>query len=131
MARINEFEKLVEIVEKLRGENGCPWDKEQTIESLKSDVVGEVEELRQAIENKGYENLKEEIGDVIWASVLLAQVAKDDGLFDIDEVLKAVNEKMVGRHPHVFGGAKAANGEEATRLFKEAKANEKKQGSRR
>jgi tetrapyrrole methylase family protein/MazG family protein len=126
VTRVKEFGKLVEIVEHLRSEDGCPWDREQTISSLKEDVLGEAKELKQAIENEDYDNLKEEIGDVIWASVLMAQVAKDEGLFDIHDALKEVNEKMVRRHPHVFGGKKAENGEEAHRMFKEAKANEKK-----
>ena len=126
MTRIKNFEKLVELVERLRGENGCPWDKEQTIASLKEDVLSEADELRVAIEKEDYENIKEEIGDVIWVLVLMAQIAKEEGRFDLENVLKELNDKIVRRHPHVFGNAKAKNAEEALKLFREAKANEKK-----
>lgn len=126
MTRIESFEKLVELVERLRGENGCPWDKEQTIASLKEDVLDEARELREAIEKEDYENIKEEIGDLIWGLVLMAQVAKEEGRFDLEDVFKEINEKIVRRHPHVFGDAKAQSAEEAMKSFLDAKANEKK-----
>lgn len=126
MARIESFEKFVEIIERLRGKNGCPWDKEQTIASLKEDVLSEADELRAAIEKGDYENIKEEIGDLIWGLVLMTQIAKEEGRFDLEDVFAEVNDKMIRRHPHVFGNAKAKNGEEALKLFHEAKANEKK-----
>ena len=121
-----EFKRLVELIERLRGEDGCPWDRKQTIVSLKEDVLSEADELREAIEKEDYENIKEEIGDLIWGLVLMAQVAKEDDRFDIAGVFKDINEKMIRRHPHVFGDAKAKDSEEAKRLFFEAKANEKK-----
>ena len=126
MTRIKSFEKLVELVEYLRSENGCPWDREQTIASLKEDVLGEVDELREAIEKEDYENIKEEIGDVIWVLLLIAQIAKEERRFDLEDIFKEVTDKIVRRHPHVFGNAKAKNAEEALKLFREAKANEKK-----
>jgi len=126
MTRIKSFEKLVELVERLRGEDGCPWDKEQTITSLKEDVLSEADELREAIEKEDYENIKEEIGDLIWGLVLMTQVAKEEGRFNLEDVYKEANANLIRRHPHVFGDAKAANGEEALKLFHEAKANEKK-----
>jgi len=126
MTKFNEFEKLVKLIEKLRSEKGCPWDREQTIASLKEDVLDEARELREAIENEDYENIKEEIGDLIWGLVLMAQVAKEEGRFDIEDVFKEVNDKIVRRHPHVFSNIKAKNGEEARQFFYEAKENEKK-----
>ncbi len=126
MTRIKGFEKLVELVERLRSENGCPWDKEQTIASLKEDVLSEAEELREAIDKTDYENIKEEIGDLVWGLVLMTQVAKEEGRFDLEDVFRETNDKIVRRHPHVFGDAKATNGEEALALFRKAKANEKK-----
>lgn len=125
MPRIKSFEKLVELVEHLRSESGCPWDREQTIESLKEDVLDEASELREAIEKGDYENVKEEIGDLIWGLVLMAQIAKEDGRFDLEDVFKEVNEKIVRRHPHVFGEARAKTPEAAMKSFYEAKKNEK------
>ena len=131
MTRIKGFEKLVELVERLRGENGCPWDKEQTIASLKEDVLSEAEELREAIDKADYENIKEEIGDLVWGLVLMTQIAKEEGRFDLEDVFRETNDKIVRRHPHVFGDAKATNGEEALALFRKAKANEKKNKTRK
>ena len=128
MTRIKGFEKLVEIVEKLRSEDGCPWDREQTIASLKEDVLDEARELREAIENEDYENIKEEIGDLVMGLVLMTQVAKEEGRFDFEDVFKEINDKMVRRHPHVFGDKKAKSADDAMKSFLEAKANEKKKG---
>jgi tetrapyrrole methylase family protein/MazG family protein len=126
MTRVKGFEKLVQLVEKLRSEDGCPWDREQTIASLKEDVLSEADELREAIDKGDYDNIKEELGDLIWGLVLMAQVAKEEGRFDLEDIFEEVNDKLVRRHPHVFGDKKAANGEEAHKMFQEAKANEKK-----
>ena len=123
---MKKFDKFLELLEKLRSNNGCPWDRKQTIKSLRSDLLSEAEEVVEAIERGDYENLKEEIGDLLWAAALITQIAKEKKLFDMNDVLEAVNEKIVRRHPHVFGGKKAKNAEEAKRLFYEAKANEKK-----
>lgn len=121
----NEFKKLVELVEHLRGEEGCPWDREQTIESLKDDVLSESDELRDAIDNNDHENMREEIGDLIWGLVLMSKVAEEDGLFGLDDVIKEVNEKIVRRHPHVFGDVSADTVEDATKAFNDAKMMEK------
>jgi len=122
---MKNFDKFLELVEKLRGKDGCPWDRQQTIKSLKSDLEDEYSEVVDAIDREDHENLKEEIGDLIWTVSLITQIAKERGLFDMDGVLETVNEKMVRRHPHVFGDKKANNAEDAKRLFYEAKANEK------
>ena len=126
MSRIKGFEKLVELVEHLRSESGCPWDRKQTIESLEEDVLSEADELREAIKKGDYENIKEEIGDLIWGLILMTQVAKEDGKFDLEDVFKDVNDKMVRRHTYVFGDVKAETAEDAAKAFNEAKANEKK-----
>lgn len=125
MPRIKGFEKLVELVEHLRSESGCPWDRKQTIESLKEDVLDESNELREAIEKGDYENIKEELGDLIWGLVLMAQVAKEEGRFGLEDVFKEVNNKIIRRHTHVFGTAKAKTAEDARKSFYEAKKNEK------
>ena len=119
-----EFKKLLEIMEKLQ--NGDQWYQAQTILSVKEDVLGEVEELKDAVEKEDFENIKEEIGDVIWATVLMAKVAQAEGKFNLEDSLKEINEKMVRRHPHVFGSAKATTVEEACRLVEEEKMKEKK-----
>ncbi len=122
---MKEFDKFLEIIEKLRSKDGCPWDREQTIKSLKADLEDEYQEVMEAIDKEDYENLKEEIGDLIWTLSLITQIAKEEKLFDMEDVMETVIEKMIRRHPHVFGNAKAENAEDALRIFNEAKANEK------
>jgi uncharacterized protein YabN with tetrapyrrole methylase and pyrophosphatase domain len=120
-----KFEKLFELIEQLRGEQGCPWDREQTITSLKNDVLSEVHEVVKAIDNEDHENLKEEIGDLIWVTAMITQIAKERGHFDMDDVLKNVMRKMIRRHPHVFDDAKATTADEAKRMFNTVKRREK------
>lgn len=120
------FAKLRGLIKVLRGPNGCPWDREQTLESLKFDIVGEALEATNAIELNDYDGLKEELGDVIWGVLMQAQMAEDNGLFTIDDSLQLACEKLVRRHPHVFGHAKASSSAEAIELFYKAKAEEKR-----
>jgi uncharacterized protein YabN with tetrapyrrole methylase and pyrophosphatase domain len=120
----HSFDELVKIMQKLRKE--CPWDKEQTIESFRRDIQGEIKELSEAVDKKDYENLKEEIGDVMISLIALSVVAKEKGYFDINDSIKEAIEKMIRRHPHVFGNEKAANADEALKLFYRAKEEEKK-----
>jgi MazG family protein len=97
-----EFARLVEIMATLRGPDGCPWDREQTFESLAHFVLEEAYEVVDAIERRDRESLREEIGDHIFEGVFLAQMAADEGAFDVADALRAVSEKLVRRHPHVF-----------------------------
>jgi ATP diphosphatase len=97
-----QFEKLVGVMHTLRSPEGCPWDREQTLESLTPFVLEEAHEVIDAIERGDMAALKEEIGDHIFEGVFLAQVAADTGLFTIEESLRVVVEKLVRRHPHVF-----------------------------
>ena len=97
-----EFERLVEIMRTLRSPEGCPWDREQTLESLTHFVLEEAYEVVDAIERRDREALKEEIGDHVFEGVFLAQVASEDGAFTIAESLRTVADKLVRRHPHVF-----------------------------
>ncbi|HLD19523.1 MAG TPA: MazG nucleotide pyrophosphohydrolase domain-containing protein [Candidatus Nanoarchaeia archaeon] len=119
----NEFSELRKIVHELRSK--CPWDKEQTLDSLKNNIVEEAEELKKAIETDDKDNLKEEIGDVILVALMLAEIAEEKGILSVEESLKIVSEKMKRRHPHVFGDAKADTAEEALRLFHDIKIKEK------
>ena len=98
----NQFEELINLVKRLRGPDGCPWDKEQTSESLVSYMLEETYEVIENIDEKNWDGLKEELGDLILHIVFQAVIAKENKLFDISESLKNINEKLVRRHPHVF-----------------------------
>ena len=106
---MKEMQRLLEVVEKLRAPDGCPWDKEQTHSSLKAACVEEAAEVIGGInileETGSADNLKEELGDLLLQVVMHAQIAKEEGLFDLEDVAKAISDKMVRRHPHVFGSA--------------------------
>ena len=99
------FQELLNIMEKLRGDKGCPWDKEQTRESLKPFILEEAYELIEAIESGDPENMKEELGDLLFQIVFQCQIAKERNEFDISDVIEMINKKMIKRHPHVFGEA--------------------------
>ena len=110
--KVEKFLKLVEILEKLRGEHGCPWDKKQTHVSLMKYLFEESNEYNEAVKKQDYDNMKEELGDVLLQVIFHAQIAKENGKFDIYDVLDSINEKMIRRHPHVFGNSKATTEEE-------------------
>ena len=111
------FKDLVEITAKLRAEDGCPWDREQTFESLRKYMREEAEEAVQAVDKNDMENLCEELGDVLFQVMLNSQIAKEKGLFSIDDVIGGICEKMVRRHPWVFGGEKINSTEEGEALW--------------
>jgi tetrapyrrole methylase family protein/MazG family protein/ATP diphosphatase len=98
-----EFGRLVEIMRRLRGPGGCPWDHEQTIHSLRPFVLEETYEVLDAIDRSDHAGLAGEIGDLIFEGVFLARIEEDDGHFTVADSLKAINEKLIRRHPHVFG----------------------------
>lgn len=122
---MTSFQQLIEIVKKLRGPEGCPWDKEQTHQSLSIYAIEEAYELEAAIENLDDQNLKEELGDLLFQSVLHAQIASETQRFDIDDVLNSLNEKMIRRHPHVFKKEKVTGTEEVIANWEAIKAAEK------
>ena len=99
------LEKLVDIIAILRSENGCPWDREQTHKSLRPNMLEEAYEAVDAIDDGDVANLREELGDVLLQVVLHAQIAKDNDEFDIEDVAKELSDKLIHRHPHVFGNA--------------------------
>ena len=115
------FADLVETFAILRGPNGCPWDKKQTHQSLIKNLREETEELVAAIEKNDTDNMKEELGDVLLQVLLHAQIAKEEGLFTIDDVIQGLYDKLHYRHPHVFGNIKAKSPEEALAVWKEMK----------
>ena len=98
-----ELERLIKIVATLRSENGCQWDREQTHESLRPNMLEEAYEAVDAIDEGNIANLREELGDVLLQVVLHAQIAKDNNEFDIEDVAKKLGDKLIHRHPHVFG----------------------------
>jgi len=106
------FDKLVQIVAALRSENGCPWDKEQTHSTLASSLIEEVYEVIEAIDANNPSKLKEELGDLLMQVMLHVQIAKGDGKFDICDVIKSITEKLIRRHPHVFGDLEVEDAKE-------------------
>jgi MazG family protein len=98
-----EFQKLVNIMRRLRGPKGCPWDREQTLESLRGFVLEETYEVLDAIDRGDHDALLGEIGDLLFEGVFLAQIEADDGRFEVAASLRAINAKLIRRHPHVFG----------------------------
>lgn len=121
------FNDLIHITEELRSEHGCPWDKEQTHESLKPCLMEECGEVLDAIDNQDMKNLCEELGDVLLNLVLQARIAEEEGAFTIADVVDGVCRKMIRRHPHVFGDAKAVTPEQSYQLWQEIKRKEKEQ----
>ncbi len=118
------FRELVAILEKLRGPDGCPWDREQTFASLRPYLLEETYEILEAIDEKKYARLKEELGDLILHIVFQAQVAKEDNLFDIDDVLRGINKKLIDRHPHVFGDVEVESTREVLENWEKIKLGE-------
>ena len=125
------FEELTKIIARLRGEGGCPWDRKQTHESLIPCLRDEAEEVVQAIEKQDMDNLCEELGDVLLQVLMHSQIAKENGAFTLADVIDGISRKMVRRHPHVFGDAKAATPEESLALWKQVKAEEKKERAKK
>ena len=125
------YEEFLKVIEELRSEHGCPWDKEQTHASLKQCMLEEAYEVIEGIteyERTGdYKNLREELGDVLLQVVLHAQIAKEEGRFTMEDIVDEICEKMIRRHPHVFGDKSAENSKESLALWEEMKKQEKKE----
>lgn len=122
----DKFARLVEIMAALRGPDGCPWDREQTHESLKKYLIEEAYEAVDAIDDGDPVELAEELGDVLLQVVFHAQMGREAGRFDISTVLDAINAKMISRHPHVFGPDRLETAEAVLRRWEDAKNEEKK-----
>jgi len=111
---------------RLRAPGGCPWDREQTFDSIKPYTIEEAYEVLEAIDNRDWDELTGELGDLLLQVLFYAQMAKDQGTFSIDEVLDRLSNKLVDRHPHVFGDVKAETSSEVLRNWEALKAEEKK-----
>ncbi len=119
------FVEFIEIVERLRGENGCPWDRAQTHKSMEKNLIEEAYEVIEAIENEEFSKLKEELGDVLLQVAFHAQMAKEEGKFDIEDVINTISRKLVYRHPHVFGNVKVTGVEDVLKNWEALKKKEK------
>ena len=119
------LEKLIEIIATLRSENGCQWDREQTHETLRRNMLEEAYEAVDAIDDNDMKHLKEELGDVLLQVVLHAQIAKEEKAFDIEDVAKTLSDKLIHRHPHVFGNVKANSTAEILDNWEKLKKEEK------
>ena len=120
------FDQFCSIIAKLRAPDGCPWDRKQTAESLKKSLLEECNEALEAIDKKDDENLCEELGDVLLVVGMMARIKEEEGKFNISDILSGVNDKLIRRHPHVFGDAKASSPEEVLKLWNQVKEEEKK-----
>src|SRR5438034_4779005 len=105
----NQFQKLCEIVAKLRAPGGCPWDREQTHESLLPALIEEAYEVAEAARAKDDAHFREELGDLLLLVVMHAEIASEAGHFNIDEIIHDISDKLIRRHPHVFGESDALN----------------------
>lgn len=123
--KYKHLEELIGIIEKLRAPDGCPWDREQTHYSLRPNMIEEAYEAVDAIDDNDMTHLKEELGDVLLQVVLHAQIASEEGNFDIEDVAQELNKKLIHRHPHVFGEAKIDNANDVLDAWDKLKAEEK------
>src|SRR5947199_439262 len=126
MSTGEKFERAVKIMERLRAPGGCPWDREQTFDTIKPYTLEETYEVLEAIENRDWKELPGELGDLLLQVLFYAEMAREDGKFSIDDVLERLSNKLVSRHPHVFGDVKAETSGEVLRNWEALKAEEKR-----
>jgi tetrapyrrole methylase family protein/MazG family protein len=123
------FLDLVAIMARLRGEDGCPWDRRQTKEDLKPFLIEETYEILEALDRGDDQGLQEELGDLLFHIIFMARIAEEAGAFDISDVIQGAVEKMVRRHPHVFGSSEVSGAHEVEANWAKLKAAEKPRGS--
>lgn len=126
MQKTYSFEEFMDIIRKLRSKDGCPWDREQTHESLKQSLIEECYEVIEAINNKDNENLCEELGDILLQVALHSAIAEEEGEFTINDVITQESNKMLRRHPHVFGDEVAETSQQVIENWEAIKDKEKK-----
>ena len=125
MQKQADIQKLVDLVARLRGDGGCPWDREQTRESLKPMLIEEAYEVLDALDGSDAMELKGELGDLLFQVVFHAQIARENGEFDLADVIDRLHEKMIRRHPHVFGNADLRTAEDVLKNWEDIKADER------
>lgn len=126
---LSKFDALVEIIARLRAPDGCPWDKEQTHATLRGNLLSECYEVLEALDDEDSARLCEELGDLLLQITLHAQIARDSGEFEIDDVIKGIATKIVRRHPHIFGSTKVKDAEEVMHNWEELKREEREEGA--
>jgi MazG family protein len=122
-----KFQELVALMARLRAPDGCPWDREQTFDSIKPYTLEETYEVLDAIDRRQWRELAEELGDFVLQAVFYAQMASEQGFFSIEDALEAINRKLIRRHPHVFGEESAESAGDVKRIWGEVKAAEKEE----
>ena len=125
------FEKLVAVQGRLRGPNGCPWDREQTHQSLRTYLIEEAYEVLEALESGNDAKFAEEMGDLLLQIVFHSQIAREEGRFTVAEVIREIHDKMVRRHPHVFGKTRAKDSAEVLRNWEQIKAEERRSSDKK
>jgi tetrapyrrole methylase family protein/MazG family protein len=120
------FAELVRIMERLRAPGGCPWDREQTHQSIKPYLIEEAYEVAEAIENNDINELRSELGDLLLQIVFHSEMAREAGLFTVEDVVRGISEKMIRRHPHVFSDTRVKDSAEVLRNWARIKAEERK-----
>jgi tetrapyrrole methylase family protein/MazG family protein len=125
MSAAEGFAELIRIMERLRGPGGCPWDREQTHQSIKPYVIEEAYEVAEAIDDNNSDELRAELGDLLLQIVFHAEMARAAGDFTIEDVVRAINEKLIRRHPHVFGDSEVKDSAEVLRNWARIKAEER------
>lgn len=124
---MQEFQSLIDIIERLLAPDGCPWDREQTTRSMRSCLIEETNEVIEAIDHDDNRQMEEELGDLLFNVVFLCRLAEKEGRFNLKDVLQSIIAKLIRRHPHVFGEGKIlATTEEVLKQWKEIKEQEKK-----
>jgi MazG family protein len=126
----DQFQQLVRLMARLRGPGGCPWDREQTFDTIKPYTLEETYEVLDAIDRRDWSGVAEELGDLLLQVVFYAQMAEEQKLFHIGDALEAINQKLIRRHPHVFGEETAQSASDVKRIWGEIKAAEKKHKGR-
>ena len=124
------FAEMVGIIAKLRGPEGCLWDRRQTLESLVPNILEEAEEVSEAVKSNNLDNLCEELGDLLMVILMEIEIAREKGLFTYSNVLTGAIKKFIRRHPHVFGDVKVDTPEEALAVWKKMKREEKEGNSK-
>ncbi|MCR5346847.1 MAG: nucleoside triphosphate pyrophosphohydrolase [Fretibacterium sp.] len=121
------FEEIVDIIERLRAPGGCPWDRKQTLETLRTPITEEAYELADAITKGKMEAVKEEAGDLLLQIVFVASLAREQGSFNMKDVVRAICDKLIRRHPHVFGDVDAKDADEVLRNWERIKLEERRE----
>jgi len=125
------FAEMMEIIAKLRGPEGCLWDRRQTLESLVPNILEEAEEVSEAVKSNNLDNLCEELGDLLMVILMEIEIAREKGLFTYSNVLTGAIKKFIRRHPHVFGDVKVDTPEEALAVWKKMKREEKETNNKK